>query len=192
MAALIPRPAGTAATPFSYTCHTCGLPDHQRKECPYGSARDANHSRIPWKASPIGLLWAARGHESFQSGFLLPDCPQTTEARLASARPPSSRDTRPPYRNNTNYDPDSRDRSRDRDRRDRTDRDRNDRDRNDRDRTDRDRDRDSHKGRTNGRSKAPVLFLAALHSNSKQISNIICSFDLYKTVLCTLLVLRMR
>ena len=86
--------------------------------------------------------------------------PQTTEARLASARPPSSRDTRPPYRNNTNYDPDSRDRSRDRDRRDRTDR----------DRTDRDRDRDSHKGRTNGRSKAPVLFLAALHPNSIESS----------------------
>ena len=178
MAALIPRPAGTAATTFSYTCHTCGIRDHQRKECPHGSARDANHSRIPWNASPIGLLWAAHGHESFQSGFLLPDCPQTTEARLASARPPSSRNNRPPYRNSDNYDPDSRDCSRDRDRRDRTDRhrndrdrndrDRNDRDRNDRDRNDRDRDRDSRKGKTNGRSK--VLFLAALHSNSIESS----------------------
>ena len=92
MAALIPRPAGTAATTFSYTCHTCGLPDHQRKECPHGGARDANHSRIPWNASPIGLLWAAHGHESFQSGFLLPDCPrQPRPASLVPGlRPPET------------------------------------------------------------------------------------------------------
>ena len=73
--ALSPRDTGSshASILLPRTCNSCGIPDHDRPECPYLNRGDSNRDvSTDWLSSTIGQLWLSHGFSCYHPKLSLP------------------------------------------------------------------------------------------------------------------------